>query len=372
MSATPIKAFVHLARSQDAEGWRAAHKSGSLVGINDETPYGYGRAERMGCAVQFSQAGEESRFGKVLRLTLRLLLGFDVVHAWRQRAQLASADVIWAHTESQYLAVASVLSIIGARTPLIGQSVWLLDRWPKRGPLFRALCRRLVRRVDIMTFLSPLNRAAAAARFPWARTELVLFGIIADNPVEPAPRDASPLRVLAIGNDQDRDWGALIKAVGGLTDVRLTILSWNCPQRLAAGVENVEIRPARTNDELNQAFAIANVICVPLRPNLHASGITVLEEGVLLGIPVVASDVGGLDAYFARDEVRYVPPGDPMALRAAILDIAADPQAALAQASKAQRRMRSGEISMDAYVRRHVELSRDILAKRRGRLDQPA
>jgi hypothetical protein len=31
-------------------------QSGELVGVNDETPYGYGRAEQMGCALAFSES----------------------------------------------------------------------------------------------------------------------------------------------------------------------------------------------------------------------------------------------------------------------------------------------------------------------------
>jgi len=36
---------------------------------------------------------------------------------------------------------------------------------------------------------------------------------------------------------------------------------------------------------------------VPLLPNLHASGITVIQEAVLAGVPVVATDTGGLDGH---------------------------------------------------------------------------
>ncbi len=37
---------------------------------------------------------------------------------------------------------------------------------------------------------------------------------------------------------------------------------------------------------------------VPLKPNKHASGITVMEEAALHGLPMVVTDTGGLKAYF--------------------------------------------------------------------------
>ncbi len=55
-------------------------------------------------------------------------------------------------------------------------------------------------------------------------------------------------------------------------------------------------------------------MCVPLKHNKHASGITVVQEAVLSGVPVVATLRAGLDAYFSHDEIRYVQPDNPIAL----------------------------------------------------------
>ena len=43
--------------------------------------------------------------------------------------------------------------------------------------------------------------------------------------------------------------------------------------------------------------------------------------------------------------------------------LAADADAALAQAERAQKRMSSGELGAEAYIRRHVELSKELLAQ---------
>ncbi len=195
------------------------------------------------------------------------------------------------------------------------------------------------------------------------RLELVPFGIPAELFVAPRLRDHKPVNVLALGNDRHRDWDCLIEAVAGQEDIRTRILSGAVTARMTRGAANIEIGRARNQSELHAAFDQATVVCAPLRPNLHASGATVIQEAVLAGVPVIASDTGGLDAYFARDEIKFVPPGDPEALRAAIRELGADPEAAAGQARRAQARMTSGKMGAEAYIRRHVELSQEMLNK---------
>jgi glycosyltransferase involved in cell wall biosynthesis len=355
----PLRVFVHLARDKDADHWLAAKAAGRLVGVNDDTPYGYGRAAHMGAEVEFSRSHRENRLQALLRLALRVALGFDLVHAWRQREAMARADCVWTHTESQYLAVAALGLLVNQRPRLLGQTVWLMDRWPKLNFAHRALYRRLARRVDVMTFHSPLNLASAEAAFPGVRRALVRFGIPSEAFVPPRRREGRPIRVLALGSDRHRDWPCLLEAVRGAPDIELRILSGSLRPRTQG---NVRIGRARDQQELMAAFAEATLVCVPLKPNLHASGITVMQEAALAGLPIVATDTGGLDAYFARDEAAYVAPGDPQAMRAAIRALADDAGAALAQAQRAQRRMASGEIGAEAYIRRHVELTKEMLS----------
>jgi len=359
--APSLRVFVHLATDKDAAAWRRAWQAGTLVGVNEETPYGYGRAERMGCRLAFSRAFPEKPAARLLRLGLRVLAGFDLLHALRQGRALREADVVWTHTESQFLAVAAAHAFRARRPPLIGQSVWLFDRWERLGPLHRMLYRRLIRDVDVLTVHSTENLAVARALFPGKRVLHVPFGIPSERVTPPVRRPGRPLRVLALGSDRHRDWACLAAALDGVPEASAIILSGTAPRRLARGRPNLRVGRARSQAELAAHFAEASVVCVPLKPNRHASGITVIQEAVLAGLPVVATATGGLEGYFGPDAVRYVPPGDPAALRAALLEIAADPEAARARAERAQAHMIEAGIGAETYIRRHVEISREML-----------
>lgn len=358
-----LKVFVHLAENKDADRWKASWLAGTLVGINDDTPYGYGRATALGCRVTFSKARRETLFAKFVRYGARVVLGFDFVHAWRQRDEFRRADVIWTHTESQYLAVAAVMRITGIRTKLIGQTVWLFDHWGQLSWPKRQLYASLIKRVNVLTFLSPANMRIAKSLFPTADARFVPFGIPAENKVVPRIRAQDPFRILAIGSDRHRDWKTLVDVVKQHPDFSLTILSGTVARRLVAGIPNVDVRLAKSTLELQDAFDRANVVCVPLQDNLHASGITVIEEAVLAGLPVIASDTGGLRHYFSGEEIRYVPPGDQAALLAALDEIRQQPEDARQMAVRAQARMGQDGIGANDYIHNHVRISHDILHK---------
>ena len=123
-----LRVFVHLTENKDAERWRASWAASTLVGVNDHTPHGYGRAIDLGCVMSFSKPWIERMPSKLTRYAFRAILRFDFPHAWRQRRELAQAGVIWTHTGSQYLAGTAVAKLTGIQSKIIGQTVWLLDQ----------------------------------------------------------------------------------------------------------------------------------------------------------------------------------------------------------------------------------------------------
>jgi glycosyltransferase involved in cell wall biosynthesis len=357
-----IKVFVHLAANKDAVDWAEARRTGTLVGINDETPYGYGRANQMGCVVTFSKASDERLTTKFLRLALRVLTGFDLLHAVRQGRNLLESDIVWTHTESQFLAVAAFVAFSKKRPKILGQSIWLFDRWESLNFFHKFLYRRLIDNVDILTVHSSSNLAAIKSIFPGKLAKLVLFGIPSEHMKAPSVRSSKPLRILAIGNDRHRDWHCFAKALDGIPNSHAVILSSSAPHSLMKNRPNLQIMQAHSNSELLERFAEATVVCVPLKYNLHASGITAIQEAVLAGVPVIATATGGLEDYFGPDTIRYVPLGDSLALHKALQEVAADPTGAMERATKAQQHMIDAKIGAEFFIRHHVELSREILS----------
>ena len=360
----PIKVFVQLAHGQDIHHWKRLRDAGKLVGINDEKPYGYDRAEKMGCEVEYSIRHRDGKIYNFFRLAVRAILGFDYLYARQSKERMLKADIVWTHTEAQFLAVALIFALRGKNKPrplLLGQAVWLYDRWPKIDPIRKAFYKRLIKYVDRLTVHSPVNQKVAADLFPDKRVDLVKYGIPIRDLQVPQKRQNTPHRLLCVGNDRHRDWETVIKAFGNQPGIEVKILSTKTNPDIAKDAANVEIRGVHSNEEMQAERDAASLMIIPLKHNLHVSGSTTLQEAALFGIPIVATKTGGLEAYLGDDAVSYVPAGDAAALRKAAMDLLEDPDKALAQAQIAQAPIHSGDWGADAFVARHVEISREML-----------
>lgn len=359
-----VNIFVHLAENKDATQWRISYDQDTLAGRNESTPYGYGRAQTMGCNIRFSTSTRENLFGKISRYFMRLILGFDYVHALRQKDRMIESDVVWTHTESQFLAVAAVLRNVHNRPKIIGQIVWLIDEWEKLNRFHKLLYKTLIKNVDILTTLSPCNAEVASKIFRGKRIEFLRFGIHTEHISPPKKHITHSFNVLGVGNDRHRDWKTLIKASAGDRRIRLTILSSTASKWLIENNQNAVITSAKSNEMLQKHYAFADVVVVPLLPNLHASGITVIQEALLAGVPVIASATGGLNAYFSEEEVTYVRAGDSSHLLDAIREVCGNEKMGMCKVLRAQKSMREGTINSENYIRRHVELSRELLIRK--------
>jgi glycosyltransferase involved in cell wall biosynthesis len=357
-----IKVFVQLAHGTDARHWQARLADGRVLGINERSPYGYHLAEQWGCDLRFSQDAPESRPMRLWRRALRKLLGFDAIHAARNAQRMRECDVVWTHTECQTLSVLLLRKWHGGGPRVIGQSIWLFDDWPRLLRPLRSLYRWLLADADVLTVHSPLNLDVARRALPQVRSELVRFGIGSGSPLPHriAHAPSHPCRLIAVGNDRDRDWATLMAAVGGDPRFALTIVSERLPAQLPLAHANVSHAHPANNDELFALYAQADVAVVPLKANLHASGCTAIQEATLLGLPVACTRTGGLEAYFDGGEVRYVPVADAPALKATLVDMAGDPEA-LAHQVVAARAKLDAELGAANFVRRHVALSREVL-----------
>jgi glycosyltransferase involved in cell wall biosynthesis len=362
-----VKVFVHLAYGFAPATWRRRIESGHLLGINDCPAYGYARAESWGCSVVYSEDPRLGFLSKALRLLLRIILGFDFYHAWANRKNILSSDVIWTHTESQSLAILALFFLRSSKesTPrLIAQTIWLLDKWEQLTPVHRYLYRKLLSRADILTFHSPLNLVKAKRLFPNQDCRLVKFGIRSDQIISRDYRVTYPIRILSIGNDIHRDWNALIDTFGGWAEFEVRIVTRSPRARSARKHRNITVIQVDRNDALMQLYKWANLLVVLLKENLHASGITVIQEGFSMGLPVIASNEGGLTEYFSSEEVLYLKSQDKDVIRQSILQYAMDIHAQKAMVKRAQMKMLNGGLNSEEFVRQHFSMSQELVCRR--------
>jgi len=182
--------------------------------------------------------------------------------------------------------------------------------------------------------------AAVVTTSAWARRRLVeLYALPADqvHVAEPgaAPADLatgtaagdSLLCVAAVTLEKGHD--VLLDALATMTD-----MSWRCVcvgrlDRDPAFVEELRRRPLgdrvsftgpRTGADLDRSYAAADLLVLASRAETYGM---VVIEALARGLPVVATDVGGVTEALGQGEggIRpglLVPPGDPAALGAAL------------------------------------------------------
>ena len=363
-AAKRVKVFVFLSAGLGAARWQKAWSSGTLAGLCEPLPYGYFHAASDLWTITYSEDRDENAPTELFRKILRKILGFDLIHAWHNRGGLLDSHIVWTHTEREYLAVLSLWKLLRPRTRprLIAQSIWLFDRWKSFSPLRRWFYRRLISGADLMTALSPDNVSAARRLFPEKRCELVRFGIPADflRPVS-KKQFHRPIRILSPGTDMHRDWKTLVEAVRDWSEGQLIIANRTLRKPRSWPTNVSIIRPATAQDVVN-LYSWADVVVVPLKPNLHASGITVIVEAVLFGVPVICTDTGGLRAYFDEAEVGYVKRNAFQAIRDKILEFAADDERRLTLINCAQQRVLRDQLTSYGYAIRHRELSEAIFS----------
>jgi glycosyltransferase involved in cell wall biosynthesis len=127
----------------------------------------------------------------------------------------------------------------------------------------------------------------------------------------------------------------------------------------AAAARSVRWVPRFVSDgELAACFRRADVVVLPYR-EAEQSG--VLATALAFGSPLVLSDVGGFGEVARAGAARLVAPGDPAALRAALLELLGDP-GARERLSAAARTLAGGEWSWERVAERTKALYGTLLS----------
>ncbi|MDQ3752336.1 MAG: glycosyltransferase [Actinomycetota bacterium] len=102
-------------------------------------------------------------------------------------------------------------------------------------------------------------------------------------------------------------------------------------------------------DEVAGYVAAADVFCLSSRWEAVALAV---QEAVLVGTPVVSTDVGGMGELISeRVSGRLVPPGDPSALASALAEVLASPEVGARYAAAARARL-ARDFSTEAMLER--------------------
>jgi glycosyltransferase involved in cell wall biosynthesis len=364
-----IVVFVHLGYGFGGRSWAERYKLGIIPGLNDNLAYGYYRAAGNGWSIEYSEDAKERALIRLCRIALRRIMGCDLVHVWRNREGLLASDIVWTHTEIENLAVLLLLSLYPFRRKpkVIANCVWLFDRWPGLSWPRKFTYRKLLKHADIISTFSCANREVARRLLPSVRCEYIKWGAAIDELRKPSRKSLhSPLRIASLGNDIHRDWRTLVEAFGNRKGYEITIGSRRISPSLLAGVDNIKISNIRTADDVKALYEWADLVVVSVKPNLHASGITVVLESTILGVPVVCTDSGGLRDYFSTDEVCYVPAHAPTDMRMAVEGLARDEERCWAMAVRAQERLLSAALTAKGFAERHRQLSEEVLDQGRA------
>jgi hypothetical protein len=323
----------------------------------DAFPYGYGACLDH-LRLRASENTPEHALTRVARRGAAFLLGFDVLHAYRNRHLIDEADVVVTHTEHEHLAIAllKILKVVG-NTAVVGQSIWLWDNWGRTGPLKRLLYRRLLREIAVHSTHSPVN-AEFGTRVLGTTVHLVPYG--AHVPRDPQavhyepPMQGTHVDVIAPGSDRHRDWRTLVDAARRAPDLRVTIVSRRLRARLAARrcPERVQVTAGGSFTDVQARMRSSSVVAIPLKRNMHVSGLTVLFEGLLAHRPVAMTATGGAELYGAS-HVDWADTDDPDSLVDAIRAAhrrSADPDGLAA----GWRSVAERGLTLDDYGLRHV------------------
>ena len=313
----------------------------------------------------------------------------------RLRRLVADGGFDVVHSHSPVLAVAGRLAattVPGDRRPTLvttEHNTWGSLRWATRW------ANRLTSRADVATFAVTEEVRASLRGAPAGRAEVLVHGVDVERIADVAGGDRMAVRT-ALGLRTDdalvgtvanlraqKDYPTLLDAARLLVDRGVAF------RLVAVGQGPLEREITSRRDELGLGD---HVVLAGFRPDavevMAACDVFVLAsaweglpvavmEAAALGLPIVATRVGGIAEQFGPTDALLVPPRDPVALAGALESVLADPcrRAELASAARsaaprfdirraietitdslrAARRRRARARPSPAPIRRHVD-----------------
>jgi glycosyltransferase involved in cell wall biosynthesis len=231
---------------------------------------------------------------------------------------------------------------------------------PVKRALLRGVAAFLVPGAEARAYVESLGVPAARIVVAPNAVDAAIFGSAVRT------RSDGPCRLVAVGRlAHEKGLDTLLEAADGLP-VEI-ILAGTGPEedrlRRMAG-SNVRFLGQVARDELPALYADADVAVMPSRSDPWGM---VLNEAALAGLPLVSTTAAGAAHELIEDGVNgfRVPPGDPAALRAALVRLAEDD--ALRAAAGERSREIAARFTPDAWADAVADAVSAATARRRSR-----
>lgn len=289
------------------------------------------------------------------------LLPFSVALAATAARRAARWDAVVSHWALPCGVIGAQLGGLPHLCVVHSADMWLLQRLPGR----HAIARSMVERTTRMWFVAPHLRAQFEALLPPDSGPHPDWHV---GPMGYAPRPLAPgerstgqhLRVLALGRLVPiKGLDVLVRAVARQPGVTLTIAGAgperDALRRLARELRIDVVFAGHVQGEAKaRLLAEADALALPSRPMRSGrteGAPTGLIEAMAAGLPIVASDTGGV-ASMLQDGVhgRIVAPGDIAALSDALARLRDDPDGRTAMGDAAA--MHAGQFAWPALAER--------------------
>jgi glycosyltransferase involved in cell wall biosynthesis len=260
-------------------------------------------------------------------------------------------DVVVSWNEGATVALMTLDGIVRSSKPHVAMMYWFSR------PFVRLPMRALGDRLQAIITWSSVQRAYAIDELGFPPEKLYMVKHYVEQ-LFWSPRESETDMICSAGAEM-RDYPTLIEALRG-TDLRCHIATDHVrTSRIGFGArqgaenfsdgagDNVTVG-RKSPPELRDLYARSRFVVVPLRPSDTDNGVTVILEAMAMGKPVICSRTRGqVDVIQEGVTGLFVPVGDPVALRSAMLELWNDPE-----------RVRAMGLAARAYVAKHHPLDK--------------
>jgi glycosyltransferase involved in cell wall biosynthesis len=320
-----MRVWVRLVHFLDVDRWRRDHAAGL---VPDRVPFGLDWLGEHELTVRY-EAPMAGRLRQALaaRVSARSerVEWVEAIAGWTD-AGARTADAILCWDESTGIPTALLGS--GRGRPIVMGAQRLTDVAPEQTWMHRA-ATAAVRRCAAVFVQAQAQRRVMSELFGIQQVDFVPFGVDPDW-FRPQPGQVVPDRVVSVGHDSHRDHETLLAAMRMVREVRP---SAHLELATMADVSLAEplgrLHRGSLGPDRQWFYPQAAVVAVAARPNIHGSGMSVVTEAMACGRPYVVTSSPGLEGYVEHGKHGLVvPPGDPRAMAAAILELLLDPERA--------------------------------------------